>query len=138
MAGIKGSNTKPEIYLRQMLHRAGFRFRLHRKDLPGRPDIVLPKYKTAIFVNGCFWHGHKDCKHFRLPKSRTEFWKGKIESNIARDKRNLALLKKSGWNPIVVWECKLPPKNKIGVPATLNALTRKIFSPRKSLADHEK
>jgi DNA mismatch endonuclease (patch repair protein) len=111
MAGIKGRNTKPEVFLRKLLHRAGFRFRLHRKDLPGRPDIVLPKYKTAIFVNGCFWHGHRDCKHFRLPKSRTDFWKSKIESNIVRDERNEALVREYGWNSITIWECELPPKN---------------------------
>jgi len=102
MAGIKSKNTKPEVFLRQLLHRAGFRFRLHRKNLPGRPDIVLPKYKTAIFVNGCFWHGHKDCKHFRLPKSRTAFWKAKIETNIGHDQRNVVLLRECGWNPMTI------------------------------------
>lgn len=126
MAGIKDRNTKPEVFLRRLLYRAGFRFRLHRKDLPGRPDIVLPKYKTAIFINGCFWHGHKDCKHFRWPKSRTDFWKSKIESNVERDKRNLELLVQSGWNIVVVWECELPPKNSSKKPFDINNLKEKI------------
>ena len=112
MAGIKSSNTKAEIFLRQLLHRNGYRFRVHRKDLPGRPDIVLAKYKTAIFVNGCFWHGHKGCKHFRLPKSRTEFWEKKIGANIERDRKKLEACRELGWNVIVVWECDLPPKVK--------------------------
>jgi len=112
MAGIRSADTKPEIFVRQLLHRSGYRFRLHRKDLPGRPDIVLPKYKTVIFVNGCFWHGHKGCKHFRLPKSRTEFWEKKIGGNIERDRKKLEACKELGWNVIVVWECDLPPKVK--------------------------
>lgn len=110
MARIKAKNTKPEIVLRKLLHRDGFRFRLHRKDLPGRPDIVLPKYKSVIFVNGCFWHGHKDCKHFKIPKTRTDFWLNKIISNKKRDKKNIEILKKMGWNPITIWECTLPSK----------------------------
>ena len=138
MGGIKGRDTKPEIILRKLLHRAGFRFRLHRKDLLGRPDIVLPKYKTAIFVNGCFWHGHENCKHFRLPKSRTDFWKVKIGSNVARDKRNHASLEQSGWIPIVVWECSLPPKKKNIDAASFNVLTKKICGNLKRLAGTQK
>ncbi|WP_231725104.1 very short patch repair endonuclease [Thalassovita mediterranea] len=87
MSGIKGKDTKPEILVRQLLHRAGYRFRLHRKDLPGRPDLVLSRYNTALFVNGCFWHGHEDCHLFRLPKSRQDFWEVKISGNKARDLR---------------------------------------------------
>lgn len=126
MAGIKSGNTKPEIFLRRLLHLEGFRFRLHRKDLPGRPDIVLPKYKAVIFVNGCFWHGHEDCKHFRLPKSRTEFWQRKIDSNIVRDKKNMAACIEMGWNVLEVWECSLPPKTKAIDADFFVALTHRI------------
>ena len=128
MAGIKGKDTRPEIFLRCLLHRYGFRFRLHRKDLPGKPDIVLPRYKTAIFVNGCFWHGHENCKHFRLPKSRTEFWEAKIKSNIERDERTRMALSEAGWNVIVVWECSLPPKSRSFDKDGLDALAGKIRS----------
>lgn len=107
MSRIKGKNTKPELIVRSQLHRMGFRFRLHRKDLPGKPDIVLPKYKTVIFVHGCFWHGHKGCKFFVVPKTRTEFWVNKINTNIRNDKKNHRLLKKMGWKVVVCWECQL-------------------------------
>lgn len=106
MAGIKGKNTRPEIAVRKALHAAGYRFRLHRKDLPGKPDIVLPKYRTVIFVHGCFWHGHM-CKNFKWPKTRPEFWREKIEGNVERDKRAVALLNNLGWNIVVVWECEV-------------------------------
>lgn len=113
MAGIKGKNTKPEITVRKLLHEAGFRFRLHRKDLPGKPDIVLPRYRTAVFVNGCFWHGHENCHLFRLPKSREEFWQEKISGNIARDRQKHDELLASGWRVLVVWECALKGKNRL-------------------------
>lgn len=113
MAGIKGKNTKPEIVVRQLLHRHGFRFRLHRKDLPGRPDIVLPKYKSAIFVQGCFWHGHEDCHLFRLPKSRTEFWQEKIGGNIARDEKKRLALQEMDWRVLWIWECSLKGKTRL-------------------------
>ena len=104
MSRIRGSNTKPEILIRKMLHARGFRFRLHRKDLPGRPDIVLPRYNAVIFVNGCFWHGH-NCHLFRSPKTREDFWHEKLNTNIERDRRNIALLRQSGWRVYIVWEC---------------------------------
>ena len=113
MSGIRGKNTKPEILVRKLLHAAGFRFRLHRKDLPGKPDIVVPKYKVAIFVNGCFWHGHENCHLFRLPKSNTEFWEAKIAGNIKRDKKKQAELLDSGWRVLVIWECALKGKLKL-------------------------
>ncbi len=113
MAGIKNRNTKPEVALRKLLHKAGFRFRLNRSDLPGRPDIVLPKYRTVIFVHGCFWHGHENCKHFRLPKTRTQFWEAKIGANKLRDTKIKKQLEKLGWHVVAVWECKIPPKGKI-------------------------
>ena len=105
MAGIKGKNTKPELLVRSLLHRLGYRFRLHRKDLPGRPDIVLPKHRAVILVHGCFWHGHDNCPLYRLPKSRQHFWAAKIEQNKARDAANLERLLASGWRVAELWEC---------------------------------
>ena len=110
MSQIKGKNTKPEELVRKYLFSQGFRYRKNDKRLPGSPDIVLPKYKTVIFVNGCFWHGHEGCKHFVWPKSNTDFWKNKIETNIARDKKKTNNLEELGWKVIVVWECELKPK----------------------------
>ncbi len=107
MAGIKGRNTKPEILIRKLLHKKGFRFRLHVKDLPGKPDIVLPKYKAVIFVNGCFWHGHKGCRLFKLPATRTEFWQEKICRNQANDARAIDFLLASYWRVCIVWECSI-------------------------------
>ena len=106
MSGIRSKNTRPELVVRSFLHRKGFRFRLHRKDLPGTPDLVLPKYRTVIFVHGCFWHGH-DCRYFRLPKTRTDFWDEKISGNRARDAKNRELLLHSGWNVLEVYECEI-------------------------------
>lgn len=107
MAAVKGRDTKPEMIVRKYLFSRGLRFRVQVRNLPGCPDIVLPKYKTVIFVDGCFWHGHEGCKHFRLPKSNVEFWKEKIERNVARDTRNEAELKALGWRVIRVWECEI-------------------------------
>jgi DNA mismatch endonuclease, patch repair protein len=113
MAGIKGKNTKPEILVRKLLHAMGFRFRLHTTGLPGKPDIVLAKYKTAIFVQGCFWHGHESCAIFRLPKSRTEFWRDKIGGNLVRDKRSKDDLIWQGWKVIYVWECAIKGRMRL-------------------------
>lgn len=107
MSRIRDRDTKPEKLVRSLLHRLGYRFRLHRKDLPGRPDIVLPKYRTAIFVHGCFWHRHRGCKYAYQPKSRVEFWKKKFLDTVKRDKRNQNELKELGWKVIIVWECEL-------------------------------
>ncbi|AJP47681.1 endonuclease [Rugosibacter aromaticivorans] len=107
MSRIRGANTKPELAVRSMLHRMGYRFRILNKTLPGRPDIVLPKYRAAIFVHGCFWHRHQGCKYAYTPKSRLDFWGPKFEGNVMRDKNNLSLLRKTGWLPIVVWECEI-------------------------------
>lgn len=109
MSGIKGKNTKPELIVRKGLSKLGFGYRLHLKSLPGKPDLVFTKYKAVIFVNGCFWHGHK-CRLFKWPKSNQEFWKKKIQGNIERDNRNLALLSREGWRVMTIWECAL--KNK--------------------------
>lgn len=107
MALIKGRNTKPEKTVRSILHRMGCRFRLHVASLPGRPDIVLVRHRKAIFVNGCFWHGHKRCGKGRIPATNTEFWRNKISLTIKRDRRNRIQLKKEGWNILTIWECEL-------------------------------
>jgi DNA mismatch endonuclease, patch repair protein len=107
MAAIKGKNTKPEMYIRKYLYHNGFRYRLHDKALLGKPDIVLRKYKTAIFVHGCFWHRHSGCKNAVTPKSNTEFWEKKLNGNVIRDKKNHQELTKLGWNVIVIWECQI-------------------------------
>lgn len=122
MSAIKGKNTKPEIAVRQALHAMGFRFRLHKKDLPGKPDIVLPKYKTVIFVNGCFWHRHKNCKYATTPATNQAFWQAKFRENVERDKQNYELLEKSGWNVIIIWDCEL--KN----PDFVNKVAKRIVS----------
>ena len=107
MAAIKGKDTKPELIVRKYLFSRGLRFRIQVRKLPGRPDIVLPKYKTVIFVDGCFWHGHEGCKYYRLPKSNIDFWRAKIERNTARDARNEAELRSRGWRVLRVWECDI-------------------------------
>jgi len=106
MSRIRSKDTKPEMIVRSLLHRMGFRFRLHRKDLPGKPDIVLPKYKIVIFVHGCFWHGHKACKRGNTPKTNRKYWFPKINKNKERDKKHRRKLKKQGWNTVVIWECQ--------------------------------
>ena len=107
MSAIKSKNTKPEIKVRKVLHSMGYRFRLHSKDLPGSPDIVLPKFKTVIFVHGCFWHRHENCKYASTPKTRQEFWNKKFKENINRDNLNQANLSLKGWKIIIIWECQL-------------------------------
>ena len=107
MSRIKSRDTKPELIVRSLLHRMGYRFRLHKKDLSGKPDIVLPKYKTVIFVHGCYWHRHPGCKYAYNPKSKKDFWQNKFNQNVKRDKINQAQLKEMGWKVIIVWECEL-------------------------------
>jgi len=106
MRAVKGENTGPERRVRSALHRLGFRFRLHRRDLPGRPDLVFPSRRKVVFVHGCFWHSH-DCKRARIPKSRADYWTAKLTANRHRDARSLAALRDLGWEPLVVWECEL-------------------------------
>lgn len=106
MSRIRAKDTKPEIAVRRLLHGMGFRFRLHASRLPGCPDIVLPRWKTVVLVHGCFWHRHKNCEFAYTPKTRVGFWIPKLSANAERDKRNLKLLKSSGWRPLVVWECE--------------------------------
>lgn len=123
MQQIRGKDTKPEIMLRKLLFKEGYRYRINDRKLPGKPDIVLNKYRTVIFVNGCFWHGHTNCRYFVIPKTRTEFWTEKINGNRERDLRNEEQLKSAGWNVIIVWECELKNNN---VEETPKFLTQKI------------
>jgi DNA mismatch endonuclease (patch repair protein) len=122
MSQIKGKNTKPELLVRKFLFANGFRYRLHDKKLPGRPDIVLPKYKSVIFVNGCFWHGHENCKYFVIPKTRTDWWLSKINRNKQRDIENFTILRTDGWNVMVIFECELKNSQK----KTLVEISKKL------------
>lgn len=123
MSHIRSKNTKPEQLVRQALWHQGFRYRLHVKELPGKPDIVLPKYKTAIFINGCFWHGHEGCKDFVIPKSNTAFWLDKIGKNKARDARDEAALNMAGWKVFTIWECEL---RKSFIDQTIQAIIKSL------------
>jgi DNA mismatch endonuclease (patch repair protein) len=123
MSQIKSKDTKPEILVRKFLFSKGYRYKLHDKTLPGKPDIVLPKYKTVIFINGCFWHGHKGCKYFVVPKTRTKWWLDKIGRNKNNDTKSNRLLTKDGWHIITLWECCLK-KSKID--KTLSKLCKEI------------
>lgn len=105
MSGIQGKNTKPELLVRRMLHALGYRFRVHRRDLPGAPDIVLPSRKIAIFVHGCFWHLHEGCQYAKIPSTRPDFWRAKLEANVERDQRSIEKLQAMGWRVLCVWEC---------------------------------
>jgi DNA mismatch endonuclease (patch repair protein) len=113
MARIRGHDTAPEIAVRKALHAAGFRFRLHRRDLPGKPDIVLPKHRTAVFVHGCFWHQHEGCRNATSPGTRAEFWQAKFAANVARDARNTAALEAAGWKVVVIWECEAEKPDRL-------------------------
>ncbi len=123
MSRIKSKNTKPEMLVRKFLHANGFRYSLHQKKLPGKPDIVLKKYKTVIFMHGCFWHGHKNCKYFVVPKTRTGWWINKIGTNKTNDAKAVKALKKEKWKVIEIWECKLKPGK---VERTLASLLKKL------------
>ncbi len=126
MSRISGKETKPEILVRKFLFAQGFRYRKNDKRLPGKPDIVLPKYKTLIFVHGCFWHGHRNCKKSALPQINHEFWKDKIQKNIERDKSKQKELKKLGWKIITIWQCQI--KSRESVEKTLKQTVKKIIS----------
>ena len=123
MSQIRSKNTKPELIVRKYLFANGFRFRLHSKSLPGKPDIVLPKYRTVIFVHGCFWHGHEDCKYFVVPKTKTEWWLNKIGRNKQLDNEHIKKLRSEKWNVITLFECKLKKGN---IDSTLNTLITKL------------
>jgi len=113
MSQIKGKDTKPELIVRQYLHSRGFRYRLHHKDLPGKPDIVLKRHRTLILIHGCFWHGHENCKYFVVPKSRSRWWLAKIMKTRDKDKTDLLTLRKEGWKIITIWECELKKDKRL-------------------------
>ena len=122
MAGVRSRNTTPELVVRRIAHRMGLRFRLHRKDLPGCPDLVFPKHRLVVFVHGCFWHRHEGCRHASIPKSRTDFWMTKFAANVARDRRQEAALQALGWRVLVIWGCET--RDKMAVELRLAAWTR--------------
>jgi len=122
MSLIRSSNTKPELVVRKILHSLGYRYSLHKKDLPGKPDIVLRKHRTVIFVHGCFWHQHKRCKRSNIPKSHTQYWKPKLERNMSRDKVHKKNLRKLSWKTIVIWECETKSLEKLK-----DKLLKKLF-----------
>lgn len=124
MSQIKGKDTKPEMVVRKFIFSKGFRFRLHDKNLPGKPDIVLKKYKTVIFIHGCFWHGHENCKYFVIPKTRTEWWVKKIERNKQLDSENFRILQELGWKILTIFECELKKQTR---DKTLNEFITKIY-----------
>ena len=113
MRAVKGRDTAPELFVRRIVHQMGFRFRLHRKDLPGKPDLVFPRLKKVIFVHGCFWHGHRCKRGNRVPVSNREYWKAKIARNKQRDRKNAAELKAAGWAVLIVWECQLSRQDEV-------------------------
>lgn len=132
MAGIGSRNTKPELEIRSILHQRGFRFRLHRPDLPGKPDIVFPKYQAVILVHGCFWHGH-GCHLFRWPKTREEFWRKKIGSNVMRDQKQFSDLRKGGWRVATIWECALKGRYRLPVETIADTCTEWLLSNESEL-----
>ena len=137
MSHIRSTNSKPEEIVRKYLFAEGFRYRKNVKKLPGCPDIVLPKYKAVIFVNGCFWHGHENCKYFRLPKTNIEFWQKKIERNRERDKKEQCQLAAMGWHCITVWECQLKPKIRMQTLESLAYTLNHIFLEDRKVKKYE-
>ena len=131
MAGIRGKNTKPEILIRRGLHRLGFRFRLHDQMLPGKPDLVLAKHRAVILVNGCFWHAH-GCPLFKYPSTSRSFWKQKLERNRDLDARNVARLRADGWRVLVIWECSIKGRNRLGDENVLSKASTWLYSNRQS------
>lgn len=129
MAGIRGRDTKPELTIRRHLHGLGFRYRLDARDLPGRPDILLPRWGVAVFAHGCFWHRHQGCRFFRLPKTHTEFWAEKIQRNVDRDRSAVVQLREAGWRVAIVWECAL----RINQERALDQLVKFVLGKRRLL-----
>lgn len=110
MRSVQSKNTSPEMFVRRMFFKAGFRYRLHKTDLPGKPDIIFPKYKIVVFVNGCFWHQHQGCKRATIPSTNRDYWEKKLNRNVERDALEITLLKKAGWKVFVIWECEIQTK----------------------------
>ena len=127
MSRIRSKDTKPELLVRRYLHARGYRYRINVKRLPGTPDIVLRKYRTVIFINGCFWHGHEECRYFIMPKSNTPFWENKIARNRQRDIEKRIQLRRLGWHTIIIWECELKPKNRNATLLALEKTLNRIF-----------
>ena len=138
MSAIRGKNTKPEMIVRRGLWKRGFRYRLNYKRLPGHPDLVLRKYKTCIFINGCFWHGHEGCKYYTVPKTNTEFWVNKVQRNKERDERVKHELNAMGWNCITVWECELKPAKREATLQSLAFTLNEIFLRNNRVKPYEK
>ena len=135
MVSIRSANTKPEILVRKYLWKEGFRYRLNNPRLPGHPDLVLRKYRTCIFVNGCFWHGHEGCKYFRMPKTNVDFWTKKINRNKERDKQEQQQLAKMGWHCVTIWECELKPKDRVKTLESLAFTLNHIYLQDQSIKD---
>ena len=127
MSGIKGKDTQPELRIRKELHKLGFRYKLHQKGMPGKPDLVFPKYKAILFINACFWHGH-DCHLFKYPATQKEFWREKINKTKETDARNISLLMKDGWRVLNIWECSLKGSEKIGLEEVIYRTTTWLVS----------
>lgn len=132
MAAIKAANTKPEMQVRRALHLKGLRYRLHAKDLPGKPDLVFPRFRAVIFVHGCFWHGH-DCHLFKMPTTRRDFWESKISRNLANDEKAVSALRDAGWRTGVVWECALKGRTRLDFADAMQALARWVRSGEPSI-----
>jgi DNA mismatch endonuclease, patch repair protein len=130
MSGIKSKNTKPEIAIRKELHRRGFRYRIHVKNLPGKPDLVFPKYNAVLFIHGCFWHGHEDCQLFKWPSSRTDFWKTKIIRNRELDRKAISILHSEGWRVGIIWECSMRGRSKMSEEAISRRTTGWLLSKK--------
>ena len=124
MSRVRSKNTKPELRVRSMMHKAGYRFRLHVPGMTGKPDIVMPRYRTVVFVNGCFWHRHRDCRHSTTPKTNAEYWLLKFEGNVARDRAAHAALRTAGWQVVVIWECQTRDREQLA------ALLRSVLPSR--------
>lgn len=135
MSSVRGKDTQPELLLRRRLHRSGYRYRLHAKELPGRPDLVFPRWKAVVFVNGCFWHGH-DCHRFNWPETRTEFWRSKILGNKERDTRNHKKLLDAGWRVCIVWDCSLHGRGKLGIDTVVDRCERWLSGTEKAMSIH--
>lgn len=132
MAAIKGSHTRPELVIRKAMHAAGLRYRLHVKDLPGKPDLVFPRHRAAVFVNGCFWHQH-ECHLFKWPATRQDFWKEKISRNVLNDERAVKELRKDGWRIAVIWECALKGRTRLDFDETMQRLAAWIKSSEETI-----
>ena len=137
MAAIRGKNTKPEMIVRKGLWKRGFRYRLNHRRLPGHPDLVLRKYRTCIFVNGCFWHGHEGCKYYTVPKTNTEFWVNKVKRNQERDHRVYMELAGMGWHYITIWECELKPRKRESTLQSLAYTLNTIFLQDRRIKPYE-